>query len=392
MTDQGMLFDELYSAYYNAVAEILKRASERPVTRQEVREIVEERAFSESILAIEPALFEGQWQLLCPDGTAPLMRGPNLPLTLLEKRWLKAILLDPRVRLFDCELKGLEEVEPLFLPDDIHIFDKYADGDPYDNEKYIQNFRTIMDAIAARCPLRIDVENRRGMSTHIKAIPEYMEYSEKDDKFRLITSGCRYGRTINLARILSCRPCPLQDEDAVVAACGKRNGEAHTGSNGKRSGDLCGTSRESAGAVVCGGREREVPEDNGKKRMCPPQTESLVFELFDGRNALERALLHFAHFEKEAERLEQRRYRVRIHYSREDETELVIRVLSFGPFLRVTEPARFIGLIRERLKRQRELSGKPGAEGRAEPEQEVKAGRWNNPPGSSEHLPGKREG
>ena len=55
MTDQGMLFDELYSAYYNAVAEILKRASERPVTRQEVREIVEERAFSESILAIEPA-------------------------------------------------------------------------------------------------------------------------------------------------------------------------------------------------------------------------------------------------------------------------------------------------------------------------------------------------
>ena len=89
MTDQGMLFDELYSAYYNAVAEILKRASERPVTRQEVREIVEERAFSESILAIEPALFEGQWQLLCPDGTAPLMRGQKLPLTLLEKRWLK---------------------------------------------------------------------------------------------------------------------------------------------------------------------------------------------------------------------------------------------------------------------------------------------------------------
>ena len=188
------------------------------------------------------------------------MRGQKLPLTLLEKRWLKAILLDPRLRLFDCELKGLEEVEPLFLPDDIHIFDKYADGDSYDNEKYIQNFRTIMDAIAARCPLRIDVENRRGMLTHIKALPEYMEYSEKDDKFRLITSGCRYGRTINLARILSCKPCPLQDEDAVGAACGKRNGEAHTGSNGKRSGDLCGTSRES--------------------------TESLVFELFDGRTAV----------------------------------------------------------------------------------------------------------
>ena len=63
-------------------------------------------------------------------------------------------------------------------------------------------------------------------------------------------------------------------------------------------------------------------------------------------------MLHFSHFEKEAEHIEGRQYRIRIRYQKEDETELVIRVLSFGPFVRVTEPDSFAELIRERLRKQ----------------------------------------
>jgi predicted DNA-binding transcriptional regulator YafY len=44
-----------------------------------------------------------------------------------------------------------------------------------------------------------------------------------------------------------------------------------------------------------------------------------------------------------------------IHYQQEDETELVIRVLSFGPFVRVAEPDHFVNLIRERLVSQKGL-------------------------------------
>ena len=120
-----MIFDELYGAYYNAVARILRTAAERAVTKQEARRIIEEQAFSESVLAIEPALFEGQWQLLRPDGTTPVRHKPELPFTGLEKRWLKAISLDPRIRLFDCELTGLEDTEPLFTPEDICVFEVY---------------------------------------------------------------------------------------------------------------------------------------------------------------------------------------------------------------------------------------------------------------------------
>lgn len=47
------------------------------------------------------------------------------------------------------------------------------------------------------------------------------------------------------------------------------------------------------------------------------------------------------------------RYTVTVHYDKEDETEMVIRVLSFGPMLRVTGPQHFIDLIKQRLTDQK---------------------------------------
>ncbi len=79
-----------------------------------------------------------------------------------KKRWLKAISLDPRIRLFDFDSSGLEDVPPLFTPDDIYIFDRYADGDPFEDEVYIQIFHRILDAIKKRYPLSIDVKKPPG--------------------------------------------------------------------------------------------------------------------------------------------------------------------------------------------------------------------------------------
>ena len=75
--------------------------------------------------------------------------------------------------------------------------------------------------------------------------------------------------------------------------------------------------------------------------------------MYDERNALERSMLHFAHFEKRVEKLDNRTYLVHIKYDKDDETELVIRVLGFGPMVRVVEPDDFKSLIIERLKKQK---------------------------------------
>ena len=299
-----MIFSELYSAYYNTVAKILKAAVDHPLGKNELREIVGETAFGESILNIEPALSEERWQLLCRDGTTPISNVPSMPLTLLQKRWLKAILQDPRIRLFTDEFPELPGVEPLFSPEDYFVFDRYSDGDPYEDENYVRHFRQILDAARNRCPLSIETRNRRGNRIRYVVMPEYLEYSEKDDKFRLISSGNRDGYITNLARIVSCRPYS----------------------------------------------KPFVPE---RCRLSRARSRTVEFELLDERNALERALLHFAHFEKEAEKLEDGKYLIRVTYDKDDETEIVIRILSFGPMVRVTAPESFVGLIKERLIHQK---------------------------------------
>ena len=66
-------------------------------------------------------------------------------------------------------------------------------------------------------------------------------------------------------------------------------------------------------------------------------------------------LLHFAHFKKVAKRIEEDRYSITIYYDREDETEILIRILSFGPLIKVTAPVHFIELIKQRLLEQKKL-------------------------------------
>ena len=298
-----MIFSELYGAYYNAVAKILRAAVDHPVTNTELREIVTDNAFGESLLTIEPALKESQWPLLKEDGTALVQNIPTMPLTTLQKQWLNAISLDPRIRLFSDESPSFPDVEPLFTPEDIVVFDRYSDGDPFTDPNYIARFRLILDAIRNRYPLDIVIQSRRSNTTRVHVLPKYLEYSEKDDKFRLICIGHRHRGIINLGRILSCEPYtePFTENTAAESSAAQSR---------------------------------------------------ITFELYDERNALERVLMHFAHFEKRAEKADGY-YLLHIKFHRDDEPEIVIRVLSFGPTVEVLDSEHFKQLIINKLKSQK---------------------------------------
>ena len=92
-----------------------------------------------------------------------------------------------------------------------------------------------------------------------------------------------------------------------------------------------------------------------QEEYCPKPMKKriLVLELTDERNALERAMLHFSHLEKQTERMEDGRYRLTLFYQQEDETELLIRVLSFGPMLKAVFPEDFVKKLQERLEKQK---------------------------------------
>ncbi len=298
-----MIFNEIYSAYYNAVADILTRLTEGKTEGCDLSAIVSEHAFGESALTILPALKGGRWQLVHPDLTTFIKHRPTMPLTDIQKRWLKAISLDPRIALFDISFEGLEGIEPLFTAEDYIIYDKYSDGDPFTDERYITHFRTILTAINQRHNLKLEILNRHGERVYIRCIPERLEYSEKDDKFRLVTSGCGFVRAVNLARIQKCK-------------------------------------------VYYGD---DIIRSKGDQRKC----DRIKLKIKDERNTLERALMHFAHLEKNVERLNENEYILNMTYDVADTPEMVIRVLSFGPTVEVLAPEKFKELIKNKLTGQK---------------------------------------
>lgn len=297
-----MLFNEVYGSYFQVVTAILAEAADNTMTDSRLTEIVQEKAFSESVLSIPASLKSGDWPLLDSELHSVLHHTPTMPLTTLQKRWMKALLTDPRIALFQPDTSGLEDVEPLFRPDTFVLFDRYADGDPYTDPDYIACFQTISRAIREHRQIRIRFRGHTGIRHSRACVPYRLEYSAKDDKFRILVTGVHRLNTINMARV---RSCELLDE--------------------------------------VNPRSITLPREH---------TQELTLLLRDERNALERVLLHFSHFEKETRKLDDRLYQIKLRYDRDDETELLIRVLSFGPVLEVAAPDAFRQLMLNRIQKQ----------------------------------------
>ena len=328
-----MIFNEIYGKYYQAVAEMLRLAADGLLTEEKIYAIAQQKAFAESVLEIPPALIGGAWPLLGEDMKSRISGRPYSPVSLLEKRWLKTILLDKRIRLFfpgenpgkspdqGTEIpaaiqKSLEGIEPIFLPDDIVYFDQYLDGDNYGDPAYIRNFRTVLAAIRDGRKIDISFTGGRGKPHRWLCIPRHLEYSAKDDKFRLAIDSPHEQRYINMARVIT-----------VSAKEKYRPEELHKPLRGK---------------------------------------EKLVLELTDERKALERAMLLFSYLKKETRKIGRDKYLITLHYDNDDATEILIRVLSFGPMIKVISPEGFKTLLLERLKKQQEIFAERRAIGNEE--------------------------
>lgn len=197
-------FSEIYGCYYKIVAEILKRAGQGAVSKQEILDITEQYGFAESGLTVPDKLFSGQWNFLAKTETntfvSRLGHEPQMPLTMLQKRWIKSLLLDRRIRLFldDVVLseisEALSDVEPLWSEELFLYYDRFENGDDFSSQEYQHNFRLIMDAIRKKEVIRFDYTSSKGKHTRKICLPLKIEYSPKNDRFRLIALRCPFGR------------------------------------------------------------------------------------------------------------------------------------------------------------------------------------------------------
>lgn len=323
-----MLFSEIYSTYYNTVAQIISSSQKGNLDSDSLFEIVKNSAFQESVMTIPSALESGKWPLIKKDYTTNIKKEPTMPLSFLQKRWLKSILCDKRICLFlnDETLnrleKQLESIEPLFTENDFYLYDQYSDGDPYNDSVYVKNFRTILKAIHEKKSVNIEYSGRYERTKKILCLPQKIEYSQKDDKFRVLCKIKNHDATLNIARIIHCEIDDFANKANITT---KQN-----------------ESKNSSEQI-----SESAFQENTKK--------SVTLEIYDERKALERIMLAFAHFEKSAVQISEEVYQLTLNYDIFDETELVIRVLSFGPMIKVLSPESFKTQIKERIEKQIEL-------------------------------------
>ncbi len=316
------LFSEIHNCYYQVLRHLL--CSQDAVTIQDMSERIRREGFEESLLAIIPKIESGTWQLFEREGEhflSKISKAFLTPLTTLEKRYLKALLADPRIGLFLSQEQQetmeamLSDVSPLWRPDQFYYYDRFADGDPYTDESYRNNFRTLLAAQKNRQYVDLDYTSPRGTRVHHYYVPARLEYSVKNDKFRVLALERTRHNNVKLEILNIARIEHVKLTDQTLSADVDVN------------------------AVIQNSYYKEP----------------LRMRIVNKRNALERAMLHFANYEKNTVKIDEDTYECLIYYNQSMETELLIEVLSFGPMLTVLGNDRFLNSLKQRLQRQRKL-------------------------------------
>ena len=305
-----ILFDEVYGSYYACVENLVRNA---PLSQADFRRILSEMLSIDGGIDLSERLTDGRLPMLRVESkqlASALAHAPERPLTDLERAYLRTLCDDPRAALFleDAQLARLRqqvgEGERLFSQADFVSYDRSREGDDFGDAAYRAHFHALRAAIRQGGCVKLRYTTQNGVTQYVWCRPMLLEYSGKDDMFRLHAVNVQGKRLLcNLARIDEIMPAPAFPLP-------------------------------------------DVPE----RERCE---EPLLIEVTSERNGIARFMLEFSYLEKRSEYDAARDVaRVQLWYPKSDETEILVRLLSFGPVLQVLSPAPFVEKIRERMRRQ----------------------------------------
>lgn len=316
------IFSEIYSCYFQVVKTLIE--SNRAITMGEAEHRIKSLGFEESIFYLLPKLTDDEWgffQIKNNKLSSRLSPDFLVPFSNIQKAYIKSILLDEKMKLFltDDEIANIEELlgdlEPLYNPDYFYYTDRFSDGDDYSSADYRSNFQALLLASKEKRYVEISYSSHKGSSTKHRCIPYRLEYSVKNDRFRLLAidttkRGNHRLLQLNLGRITG---VTLTNEIL----------------------------------------KKKINLNHLIKRSYYKEPVKLIIK--NQRNALERAMLQFANYEKHTRKISDDTYECLIYYNKNVETELLIEILSFGPMIQVVGNEDFLNQLKERLKRQQEL-------------------------------------
>ena len=346
----GGLFNELFSRYAIVLAEsvlecsgknsrvdldeALKRNISRsfkyysPIESEKVRR--ELRAYIEDAELVNS---KGKTRFILEQGNYLY---DVLPITKLELRWLITVLGDPLATIFfsteqiDKLKKAIQdapfEVEA-FKMSAINYFDRYnleeqylqtGEGDTRHSKKEAYFIRKVYKAIIFGEKIKIEYKNWRGEKRYVNCKPTWMEYSRRDDIFRIwyINENKNEINMVNVSRILR--------------------------------------------IIVFNDKKYNKMEQREKLKKIYDQTMTEIqIEFYQGeKNLPDRLLTEFSLWKKKCiYDVTTQKYIMTLYYSPLDEKEILIRLLSYGPYIRVVAPEKnyILSEIKKRIIIQREL-------------------------------------
>ncbi len=320
------LFSEIYGCYFTVVNRILEKA-QSGMSKSQIENLIQTEGFYDSAFYLVPKIISKEWGFLENFEnnyyTNKNLKSVNRPLTSLEMAWIKSILSDKRILLFLSKEEvallnnELRDIGPLFSHNDFHYTDLALDGDNYESDIFQSNFKSILEACINNKTLKINYENAKGKNFSNLILPYKITYSSKDDKFRLIglalqPNGDYRHVNLNISRMVKVE---ILNTDFPIDI------------------DI----------------SKEI-----QNNIC---SEPITLSISTKRHAIERCMLQFASWEKETVYDEKSdRYICKIYYNKQEETELLIRILSFGPVIKVLGHESFLLQIRERIFKQFELN------------------------------------
>lgn len=320
------MYNEIYGAYYHMMRQILTEAGSSGIAVQDIHRIVAKGGFAESSLYFTPNTIEQDgsgYNLLTRQADkycSVLKHAPAAPLTTYQRRLIKTMLTDKRIRLFldENEIKRLEEsladVLPLYDISDIVRTETAADGDDYTDEQYRTRFQTILRAVKQNTKMKIVFDTSCNERKTVIVVPYKIEYGLRDDKFRLCAVTIRKHQPsryvkLNIARI-------------------------------KHIFELDGDTHINCEAFIAIKQLKEPVE----------------IEVSDLRNGFERIFTQLSNYKRTSTYdPDTQKCRMQIHCMDDDVQELLIVLMSFGPAIKVIGPNWFREEYVKRIKRQMDM-------------------------------------
>lgn len=317
------LFDKIYNCYFQVVSCILDEASIQPATKAGIQSVFDEMGFLESGFTMIPKLTDGTWNFLDQTGNdlfvAKLDTLEDVPLTNLQRSWMKALLEDVRFQLFftadefsrlQAALKG---IPPLYHPVAFYHTEQFADGDDFLDPDYKMHFQRLTEAIKLGHILHLQYHSPRERIVELDFFPCNIHYSAPDNKLRLLGAQYIEGKakrlvTLNLSRILTICEASYRPEHVFSIT-------------------------------------------KALQQKLPP--EPVTFEILAGRNALERSMLQFSCYAKHTVYdKKKKKYICSIFYEPEQEAVLLEDLLSYGSMIKVLGPESFLKAMKKRLRKK----------------------------------------